>query len=110
MTKLISEGADVAIGSCVPIEITVDIDLTTGAYLISEIEIVFIKPSGQTIIRTPASLLNYVITYNTFSSDLDEEGEWHVYVRNLKVGYEFVKGNSVFTVRPKAEDMAVANG
>lgn len=111
MAKKIYEGADIAVGSVgVVIEITTDLDLATGVYLVTELEIIFIKPSGGAFTRTPSSISGYIATYNTIADDIDEEGEWHVYLRNLRLDQEFVKGNSAFTARPKALDMGLYNG
>ncbi len=111
MSKKIYEGAGIAVGSAnVPVEITTDLDLATGVYLVSELEMIFIKPSGETFTRTPSSISGYIATYNTVAGDIDEEGEWHAYLKNLRLDYEFVKGNTSFSARPKALDMGLYNG
>lgn len=111
MAKKIYEGADIAVGSAnVAVEITTDLDLATGVYLVTELEMIFIKPSGETFTRTPSSISGYIAIYNTGADDIDEEGEWHVYLRNLRLDQEFVKGNSAFSARPKVEDMSSYNG
>uniref|UniRef100_A0A6M3K4I9 Uncharacterized protein n=1 Tax=viral metagenome TaxID=1070528 RepID=A0A6M3K4I9_9ZZZZ len=103
------KGADMTIGDAgVPISITVDEDLTDIE--LTSLEMVFVSPSGNTFTRTPAEKTTYTATYYTYTADIDEDGTWHVYFRNLATGFEYNEGNNVFTVRKKAEDMASDNG
>ncbi len=110
MDQKIIKGADIAMGSSgVPVSITTNLDIS--AYALTELQFIFIKPSGAILYGTPAVIENnYTAIYYTFTSDIDEEGEWQVFLKNLRTGYEFVKGNSSFTARPAAEDMASSNG
>lgn len=105
MNKKIYNSADMTVGDAgVGIAMTTDVDLSL--YVPSDFEFTFIKPSGATITRPAVTLNNYTVTYYTYEADMDEAGVWEVYLKNVKIGYEFVKGNSTFSVRPKAEDMA----
>lgn len=99
------KGADMTVGDAgIPITVTVDEDIS--AIPLTSLEFVFVSPSGNTFTRNPASLTTYTATYNTFSTDIDEDGDWHLYFRNLATGFEYNEGNNIFTVRKKAEDMA----
>ena len=72
------------------------------------IDFVFTKPSGETIVRDAASNTGYTATYTFASGDIDESGTWYVDLRNVTDGYDIVlKSGSSFKVRPKPEDMAV---
>lgn len=99
------KGADITVGDAgIQVTVTVDEDLTD--YELTDLEFIFIKPTGGTFTKNPASKTQYTATYLTFSTDIDEEGEWYVYFRNLATGFEYNEGNNSFLARPKAEDMA----
>jgi len=103
------KGADMTVGDAgIQISVTVDEDLTDIE--LTSLEFVFVSPSGNTFTRNPASKTTYTATYLTFASDINEDGTWHMYFRNLATGFEYNEGNNVFTVRKKAEDMASDNG
>jgi hypothetical protein len=109
MDKKIYNSADLTVGDVgIAIAMTTDIDLSL--YVPSDFEFTLIKPSGVTINRQAMALDGYTVTYYTVSGDIDEDGDWAVYLKNVKVGYEFVKGTRNFTVRPSAGDMANYNG
>lgn len=72
------------------------------------IDFVFTKPSGETIIRDATSNTGYIATYTFASGDLDESGVWFADLRNVTDGYDIpIKSGSCFRVRPKPEDQAV---
>jgi len=72
------------------------------------IDLIFTKPSGETILRDATSNTGYTATYTFASGDIDEAGIWHVDLRNVTDGYDIViKAGSTFKVREKPEDMAV---
>lgn len=104
------KGADTTVGnSGDPFTITIDEDLT--GYALTEVELIFVSPTGNTIRRNPATITATVgggttIVYNSFSTDITEDGDWHLYLRNNRIGKEYNEGNNVFRVRKKAEDMA----
>ncbi len=110
MGKKIYRSADSVVGNVGdPVEITTPLDIST--YALAELEMIFIKPSGGTITRNPNEIKDkYTCVYYTCIGDLDEDGEWEVYLKDVRIGREFVKGNGSFTVRPKAMDMALYNG
>jgi hypothetical protein len=100
------KGASATIGdSGIQVIITVDEDLSD--LTVDDLEIIFIKPNGETITRTPYSLTAYTVTYITYTEDFDQSGTWYIYLRNTTTGFEFNEGNNSFVVREKAEDMAM---
>jgi hypothetical protein len=110
MTKKIFQGADLTVGDVLA-PITITTDLNISGYALTELEFIFIKPSGGTLIKNPSEITGtYSCKYNTVSDDLDEDGDWEVYLKDLRIGREFQKGNNSFKVRPKAQDMALYNG
>ena len=103
------KGADMTVGDAgIQISVTVDEDLTDIA--LTSLEFVFVSPSGNTFTRNPASKTTYTATYLTFANDIDEDGDWHLYFRNIATGFSYNEGNNTFVVRKKAEDMASDNG
>lgn len=83
--------------------ITIPTDVTLTA---KNIDIVFIKPSGASLI-VDASVSGVEASYTTVSGDVDESGDWKAHVRNVTDGYDFV-GYVPIRVNPKPEDMAKA--
>lgn len=83
----------------VPIAITTNVTLTT-----KDIDMILVKPNGESITRD-ASVSSTVATYTTVSGDIDVDGVWRAYLRNVTDGYDFDRA-TVFTVKPKPEDMA----
>lgn len=71
------------------------------------IEMVFVKPSGNSIRRT-ASVSQYTASYATVSGDIDEDGEWTVYLFNKTSGYFYTnESGNTFRVRPHPEEMGI---
>lgn len=71
------------------------------------IDFVFVKPSGATITRDATSLSGQTATYTTVSGDIDEAGDWHVFLKNVTTGFHYTRESGhKFPVRPKPEDMA----
>lgn len=110
MGKKIYKEANATVGDIgTPVTITTPLDISL--YALTELELIFIKPSGGTFIRNPSEITGtYTCKYYTFADDLDEDGDWDVYLKDLRIGREFVGGNNSFRVRPKALDMALYNG
>lgn len=87
----------------VSVEITTDVDLTSV-----DADFVFIKPSGESIRRDATSVSTYTATYTWVAGDLDEAGEWRVWLYNETTDYFFKPSSNVFTVTDDPEDMARA--
>jgi hypothetical protein len=103
MGKNINSKADFTVGDTnVPIDYTTDEDMTGD-----NIDFIFIKPSGESIIRDASSISTYTARYIWASGDLDEDGVWQYCLRNVTNVFEY-QGTGSFTVRPKAEEMAVS--
>ena len=97
------ERGDFTVGDTgVAVELTADITLTG-----IDIDFVFLKPSGVTIVRDSTSISGKVAQYMWASGDLDESGDWYMTLREEDTGYDFVDFVR-FRVRPKPEDMARA--
>lgn len=86
----------------VPITYTTDTDMTG-----IDVNFVFTKPSGETIVRDSSSISTVTATYNWASGDLDEAGTWRGRLYENDTGYYFVPEDEQFEVAPKPEDMAV---
>ncbi len=90
-----------------------DIGVTVEAHISStltgiNIRFDFVKPSGAMLQVDATSTSGYITKYTTTSAtDLDESGEYAVYVYNKDTGYYFA-GGGIFTVRPQPGEMAVA--
>jgi hypothetical protein len=104
------KGADMTVGDAgIPFTITIDEDLT--GYATTEIQLIFVSPTGDTFRKTPYSITataggGTTIVYYSYSTDILEDGDWHLYLYNVRTGFEYNEGNNVFVVRKKAEDMA----
>ena len=73
------------------------------------IDFIFIKPTGETLKRDADSVSGYNATYHTVAGDLDEDGEWSVYLYYATAPYYYTReSGNTFWVRQKPEDMAVA--
>ena len=89
-------------------DVGVSIEITTNENLTGyNLEFIFVKPSGATITRTATSISGYSASYVTASGDIDESGDYYVFLRNKDIGFEYDPGNNKFRVRPKGEDQAV---
>ena len=87
----------------VPFTVTAD-EVLTG----KNVDFIFVKPSGTTIRRDATSISGYTATYNTVVGDLDEDGEWSVYLKyQTSPRYYTNESGNTFRVRPTPEDMAV---
>ena len=97
-------GAELTVG-----DIGITIDVTTNEVMSGkDIEVIVVKPSGATFRKNVTSISDdgYTASYSLVTGDVDEEGEYSVYLRNNEDGYEYKVGANTFLVRPKAEDMA----
>ena len=100
----IVEAADFVVGDTgLNIDITTDIDMTD-----MDLEIIVVKPSGNTFTKDVTSISDdgYTANYTLVAGDLDEDGEHMAFLRSKDEPYEFKPSKYKFTVRPKAEDMA----
>jgi hypothetical protein len=99
------ESGELTVGDIgIPIVATTD-ETLTGL----DIDFILIKPSGESIRRDASSISGLTATYNTASGDMDESGDWFVFLYNNTTGFYYNKesGNRM-PVRPKPEDMARA--
>lgn len=88
------------------IEITAELGETlTGL----NIDFEFLKPDESTIMRDASSLSGTEATYETASGDIDQAGDWYIYVLNVTTGFYYNResGHHIH-VRPKPADMARA--
>lgn len=97
------ERGDFTVGDIgVSIELTADISLAG-----LDIDFVFIKRSGATIMRDSTTIDDATAMYTWAAGDLDEDGEWWATLYQNDAGYYFTDYVR-FRVRPKPEDMARA--
>jgi hypothetical protein len=101
MSKI--EKGDYTVGD-VGVDITYETDENmTGL----DIDFIFIKPSGQAIIRENTSISTTTATYTFAAGDLDEAGTWRGRLKNQDGPYEYKPDKEEFVVTAKSEDQAV---
>lgn len=95
---------DMTVGDVgVVITVTISDDTLTG----KTISFIFVKPSGDILIKTATVTGVHTATYTTVSSDINESGTWMVYAKDAGSGYCYIKeSQNRFVVRPKPEEMA----
>ena len=88
-------------------DVGVRIGYTTDQTLTGDIDFELMKPDGSTIRRDADSLVDATAYYYTVEGDIDQAGDWYVFLKNVTTGYYFIEdGANVMKVRPKPATMA----
>jgi len=89
-------------------DVGVSIPYTTDENMTGlDIDFIFIKPSGQAILRDATSISTTTATYTFVAGDLDEVGTWRGRLKNQDGPYEYKPDKEEFVVTAKSEDQAV---
>lgn len=70
------------------------------------IDFLFTKPSGASLLKDATSVATYTATYTWASEELDEAGDWRVSLYEADNGF-YYQPSRIFTVGDKPEDMAI---
>ena len=87
-------------------DVGIQISVTTDEVLSGNVDIEFMKPSGATILRDIHSLDGATALYIKQPGDIDESGEWSVYLKDSTTGFYYNEyGGNSFRVRPTPAEM-----
>lgn len=97
------ETGDMTVGDIgITIQYTVDVTISGAS---SNIDFIFLKPSGETIRRDSTTTVAAVATYTTVAGDIDEAGDWYGWLYDEFTDFTFIPIKNKFKVAPKPQDM-----